>query len=135
MIGADTNILVRAFLEDDPEQAQKAQQFLEETSKDKVLFISSYALLEFAWVLKVKKFKRSEIYDAIITLTDSPGITIGLREIVLVAAERYLKGKADFGDYMILAEGDYNGSHHLTTFDQLILSELNTASLPLLKRK
>lgn len=135
MIGVDTNILVRAFLGDDPEQAQKAQQFLEATAKDKLLFISSYALLEFAWVLKVKKFTRSEIYDAIITLTDSPGIMIGQREIVLAAAEKYIKGKADFGDYMILAEGENNGCHHLTTFDQAILTEINTASLPVLKRK
>lgn len=135
MIGVDTNILVRAFLGDDLEQAQKAQKFLEATTRDKMLFISSYALLEFAWVLKVKKFTRAEIYDAIITLTDSPGVTIGQREIVLAAAERYIKGKADFGDYMILAEGENNESHHFTTFDQAILTEIHKASLPVLKRK
>ena len=56
MIGIDTNILVRAFLEDDEKQAQEAQSFLTKATKDNSLFISSYAILEFAWVLKVKNY-------------------------------------------------------------------------------
>lgn len=47
MIGADTNILVRAFLEDDSVQSKEAQIFLEEASGKGELFISSYTILEF----------------------------------------------------------------------------------------
>lgn len=57
-------------------------------------------------MLKVKKFTSQEIYEAILTLTDSPGITIGQREVVLSAVEKVYKGKADFCDYMILSEGE-----------------------------
>lgn len=130
MISIDTNILVRAFLEDDIHQAQKAQRFMERTAKSGKLFISSYALLEFVWVLKVKKFTRKEIYEAIITLTDSPGIIIGQREVVLAAAEKYQKGKADFGDYMILSEGEHYGAHALRTFDQSFLSHSPQIATP-----
>lgn len=130
MISVDTNILVRAFLEDDLNQAKKAQQFLEKTAALGEVFISSYALLEFVWVLKVKKFSRKEIYEAIITLADSSGVLMGQKEIVLNAAEKYLKGQADFEDYMIIAEGENYGCHQLVTFDQAILVENKMAFEP-----
>lgn len=130
MIGIDTNILVRAFLEDDLEQAEKAKEVMEKSAKASQLFVSSYALLEFVWVLKVKKFTRKEIYDAIITLTDSLGVTIGQREVVLAAADKFKKGKADFADYMIIAEGEKFGARSLKTFDQAMCNESSHASIP-----
>ena len=130
MISVDTNILVRAFLEDDPAQAQAAKKLMKSAAKRDQLFISSYALLEFVWVLKVKKFSRKEIYEAIITLTDSPGVTIGQREVVLSAAEKFYKGKADFADYMIFSEGERYGARTLKTFDSALLNESHHATLP-----
>ena len=130
MIGIDTNILARAFLDDDARHSQAAKRFISSTAKLNKLFISSYAILEFAWVLKVKKFTRREIYEAIITLTDSPGITIGQREVVLAAAEKFVKGHADFGDYMIVAEGEYQGARTLKTFDQALLKESHLITEP-----
>jgi predicted nucleic-acid-binding protein len=124
MIGVDTNILVRAFLEDDETQTKAAKDFLLKSTQNNSLFISSYALLEFAWVLKTKSYSRQEIYEAIITLADSTGVTIGQRDVVLEALEKYIKGKADFGDYMILAEGAKNKSYEFKTFDKAIQREL-----------
>lgn len=130
MINIDTNILARAFLSDEKTQTSKTQALIRTAADNKNLFISSYALLEFVWVLKTKKFTRQEIYDAIITLIDAAGITFGQREVILYAAEKYLKGKADFADYMIMAEGERWGSHQLKTFDQKLLKESKNASLP-----
>jgi predicted nucleic-acid-binding protein len=124
MIGTDTNILVRAYLEDDKEQAEEAKEFLIKTTKENSLFISSYAILEFAWVLKTKNYKRKEIYEAVIMLMDSIGVIIGQKDVVLTALEKYIKGKADFGDYMILAEGEKNKIYKLKTFDKAIQKEL-----------
>lgn len=123
MISADTNILVRAFLEDDIEQSKEAKAFLETSANASKLFISSYAMLEFAWVLKVKNIPRRDIYNAIITLVDSFGVTIGQKDIVLSAAERYIKGQADFGDYMILAEGEARCCHKIKTFNKILANE------------
>lgn len=128
MINIDTNILVRAFLADDKHQTSIAQNILLEATENNELFISSYALLEFVWVLKTKKFSRQEVYDAIITLVDSAGVTIGQREVVLDAAERYIRGKADFGDYMIISDGERQGVHRIKTFDQQLLDEYEHAS-------
>jgi predicted nucleic-acid-binding protein len=124
MIGTDTNILVRAYLEDDKDQAEEAKEFLLKTTKEKSLFISSYAILEFAWVLKTKNYSRKEIYEAVIMLMDSIGVIIGQKDVVLTALEKYIKGKADFGDYMILAEGEKNKAYKLKTFDKAVQKEL-----------
>lgn len=124
MISADTNVLVRAFLEDDEKQSKIAQKFLKEASTEGNLFISSYALLEFAWVLKVKKFTRTEIVEAILALVDSPGVHIGQRDVLLEALDTYVKGKADLGDHMILAESKKNGVHKIKTFDQKFSKDL-----------
>jgi predicted nucleic-acid-binding protein len=125
MISIDTNILVRAFLEDDLAQAKIAKKIMEDASKEGKLFISSYVIQEFVWVLKVKKINRKEIYEALLTLVDSPGVMIGQRDVVLSAAEKFYKGKADFADYMILAEGEKYGSKILKTFDKIFSTEIH----------
>ncbi len=123
MIGVDTNILVRAVLDDHPQESKLAKQLLTKISSEKNLFISSYAILEMAWVLKVKKCARKDIYESLISLVDSAGIVVGQREAILMALEMYIKGKADFGDYMLLAEGKLHNTHHLASFDKVLCKE------------
>src|SRR5260364_437263 len=115
MIGVDTNVLVRAVFEDHPKESPLAQQFLKQTAKDKKLFVSSYAVLEMVWVLKVKQCSRQEIYEAVLDLS---GIMVGQREVVMSALEKYIKGKADFGDYLILSEGEHYQVPRLVSFDK-----------------
>ncbi|HJD62865.1 MAG TPA: PIN domain-containing protein [Rickettsia endosymbiont of Degeeriella rufa] len=129
MIGIDTNILTRTFLEDDEVQSKTAQNFLKNHVNHKI-FISSYAILEFSWVLKVKKFTRQEIYDAIINLIDNSGFIIGHQDIIISAAEKYIKGKADFADYMIISEGETNSVNNFVSFDKEIVQEIKSASYP-----
>lgn len=123
MIGVDTNILVRAVLDDHPKEAALAKTLLSKLAKKKKLFISSYALLEMIWVLKVKNRTRQEIAEAVLDLIDSPGILIGNREVITVALELYMKGKADFGDYLILAEGQHYDTPNLASFDKVLYKE------------
>jgi len=123
MIGVDTNILVRAVLDDTPRQSSLAKKILSNETQNKNLFISSYAILEMVWVLKVNKVERKIICEAVFDLLDSPGITIGQREVVVAAIERYSRGKADFGDHLILAEGEFNGAPKIATFDKIFGKE------------
>lgn len=129
MIGIDTNILTRTFLEDDEIQSKAAQNFLKNNAKHKT-FISSYAILEFVWILKVKKFSRLEIYEAVINLIDNSGFVIGNQEIIISAAEKYIKGKAGFADYMIIAEGEVNSVNSFISFDKEIVREVKNAYYP-----
>ena len=70
------------------------------------------------------------IATAISTLLQAPGVTVGQGSIVAAALERYQRGTADFGDYMILCEGQANGAPQLTTFDQRLSHESDVALVP-----
>jgi len=118
MIGCDTNVLIYAVLDDHPDESKLAKQFLKKISDEKKLFISSYAILEMVWVLKVKKRTRREIYESVLDLLDSAGIVIGQREVIVDALEMYIKGKADFEDYLILAEGASHNAPWIASFDK-----------------
>lgn len=48
---------------------------------------------------------------------------IGQREVVVSAIERFQRGKADFGDYLILAEGDISNVPRLATFDKALCKD------------
>lgn len=130
MIGTDTNILVRAVLDDHPEESDIAKFFLKQAVEEKILFISSYAILEMVWVLKVKKRSRQEIYESIMDLIDSPGIVVGQRETIVSALEKFNKGKADFGDYLILSEGEIYDAPRIATFDQTFCKDISQAQHP-----
>lgn len=123
MIGADTNLLVRVILADNEHEAAIARKFLKKATDNKQLFISSYAILEMVWVLKVKNRSRAQICDAVLTLLDSPGIVIGQKTTVMNALEKYSKGTADFGDYLILAEGETHHTPTLATFDKTLCKD------------
>jgi predicted nucleic-acid-binding protein len=53
MIGLDTKVLVRYLTQDDPAQAQKATQVIEEgAAQGEVFYITSIVLCELVWVLE-----------------------------------------------------------------------------------
>jgi predicted nucleic-acid-binding protein len=60
----------------------------------------------------------------------SPGIVVGQREVIVSALEKYSKGKADFGDYLILAEGELYSAPTVTTFDQAFCKATSSARHP-----
>lgn len=130
MLGSDTNVLVRAVLDDHLEESKLAKRFLKKAAEGKKLFISSYAILEMIWVLKVKKRSRKEISEALLCLLDSPGVLIGQRDVIISALEKYMKGKADFGDYLILAEGELYGASKLASFDKAFCKDSSQAQHP-----
>ena len=123
LIGVDTNVLARIFLEDNPSQTLIAQQFLREMAKKDRLFIASYTILELVWVLGVKHKSKSQIIESIEVLLETKGVTVGQHFTVLRALEKYREGKADIADYMIIEEGADNHVHKLASFDKILLKD------------
>lgn len=130
MISVDTNILARVFLEDNKVEAAQARALLKKAAEEKKLFLSVYAILELTWVLKVQKFSRTEIKEAILDLIDSPGIQVSQRETIMSALELYIKGKADFGDYLILADSQHHNVKQLASFDKLFCKDVEGVVAP-----
>ena len=59
MIGLDTNVLLRLFVEDDPAQSDRARRFVDAAAADEPCLVNSVVLAEFAWTLAAKLTRRS----------------------------------------------------------------------------
>ena len=112
-ITADTNVLVRAAVGDDPVQSPLAADALQRAS---LIAVTTPALCEFVWVL-TRAYKRSvaEIAGAIRHLlaadsvaADRPAIEAGLA---------FLEAGGDFADGVIAHEGSRLGAEVFLSFD------------------
>ncbi len=113
-ITADTNVLVRAVVRDDLEQARAAAKVLKGAS---VIAVSVPCLCEFVWVLRrVYGLTAADIASAIRTLlaTESVHADDDLAE----AGLRMLEAGGDFADAVIAEEGARRGGDIFVSFDK-----------------
>lgn len=111
---ADTNILVRALVEDDRQQAMLAQQIM---AGAELIAIPIPVFCEFVWVLeRGYKLSTPAIAEAIRGLsrstnvvTHSPAVEAGLA---------MLEAGGDFADGVIAFEGAWLGADTFVTFDK-----------------
>jgi predicted nucleic-acid-binding protein len=122
MITIDTNILVRIFLNDDPQDQVKAARALLAQKKQKV-FVSVFTLLECAWVLKNKGFSPLEIAGSFERLIDANHVEVSMREVVVQGIKNFKESsnKVGFGDCLVLADSQQSRSEKLYTFDEAFL--------------
>lgn len=109
----DTNILLRAFLDDHPTQSRAAQKALNGVE---LLAVTLPTLCEFAWVLR-KGYKRSkqELSVALETIIDIPSIS--LDRPAVEAGLALVAAGGDFADGVIAYEGKRLGGDIFVTFD------------------
>ncbi len=114
VIIADTNILLRAVLNDDLEQAQAARQFLADA---KSIAISLSSLCELVWVLRrIHKADLGQILRALEVLREDARVLCD-REAIAAGVE-FLKAGGDFADGVIEHEGRRLGGTVFATFDR-----------------
>jgi predicted nucleic-acid-binding protein len=114
MQAIDTNVLVRALVQDDP--AQSAQASAVFRSGEPIL-IPTTVLLESEWVLRrLYKKSFSEIAVAFTRLLDLTEIVIPEEERVRQALEWSSESHLDFADALHLAA--CQGAQRFLTFDQ-----------------
>ncbi len=124
MIGLDTNILVRIYCVDDQEQMKYVQQLLSDTTEH-AFFIALTVLIEFVWVLRVNKIKKTHVCSILQEICDDTRYYIHQEHIVRTALELYREGKADFSDYVILAENTLHSVTRIETFDKSFKDEIH----------
>lgn len=113
-VTADTNILVRAAIEDDPEQTQRAQDILRNAE---LVVLTLPALCEFVWVTRrVYRRPRRDISMSLRRLisganviTDGPAVEAGLA---------FLDAGGDFADGVIAFTGRQMGGSVFVSFDR-----------------
>lgn len=118
MIGLDTNVLLRLFVEDGGDQPKRAQALVAErcTPRDPG-FVAAVTMVELAWVLR-DSFERSkaetiEIFDFVLSLTD-----VRVDSIAALALAGWRSSRADFADHVIAETGLAAGCVATATFDK-----------------
>jgi predicted nucleic-acid-binding protein len=121
-ITADTNVLIRAALQDDPQQARRAAKVLREAE---LVAVPVPVLCEFVWVLR-RGYKKSasEISEAIHRLTNSANVVVNRPAIE--AGLAVLEAGGDFADGVIAHEGNWLGAEELVSFDANAVSLLRS---------
>lgn len=120
MIGIDTNVLVRYFIEDDPVQSRLTDSFFRSLSSADPGWISQATILEFAWIMKsVRRLDRKTIAAMMGKLTMLDSIVVERADIVDKALQWYRNGNAEFADCLIAASGRAAGCAKTVTFDKI----------------
>jgi len=113
-ITADTNVLVRAVVQDDAKQAQAAAQLLKNAS---LIAVSLPCLCEFVWVLKrVYQFDRTAIAAAIHALLQAKNVAMNRPSVEKGLA--LLEAGGDFADGVMVCEGAWLGGETFVSFDR-----------------
>lgn len=127
---ADTNILVRAAVQDDPVQGALAQRMMREAER---VAVSLPALCEFCWVLrKAYDLEPPRIAAAIGVLLEAANVA--LDRSAVEAGLAMLEAGGDFADGVIAHEGLWLGGETFVSFDRKAVSLLQSrgeaASVP-----
>lgn len=113
-ITADTNVLVRAIVADEPKQARVAQSTL---AKGELIAIATATLCEFVWVLsRGYGIPLADIAAAIRRLIGSSNVEVNRPAVD--AGLALLDQGGDFADGIISFEGASLGGATFATFDK-----------------
>ena len=121
-ITADTNVLVRAAVQDDPRQARQAAKILQDAD---LVAVPVPVLCEFVWVLR-RGYKRSvaDISEAIQRLMHSANVV--MNRPAVEAGLAVLQAGGDFADGAVAYEGRWLGAEELVSFDSKAVSILRS---------
>ena len=119
-IAVDTNVLLRAIVADDEEQADKAVDLFNTAS---MVAVSLQTLCEMVWVLSFSyKVSRDDIAFAIQTLLNTGNIV--LNRPAAEAGLAMLEAGGDFADGVIAWDGRFLGGEKFVSFDKKAVSLL-----------
>jgi predicted nucleic-acid-binding protein len=127
-ITADTNILVRAVVEDHEPQSKAAQMALK---RAELVAISIPALCELVWVLsKGYKIPLSRIAEAVRHLINAANVSVNSPAVE--AGLALLDAGGDFADGVIAYEGNWLGADSFVSFDKKAVKLMEAQGRPAL---
>ena len=113
-VTVDTNILVRAVVRDDPNQAEIAARTL---IRSEVLVVGMSCLCEFVWVLRrAYGYRPSAIAAAIRELLQAENVETN--RLAVEAGLAMLDAGGDFADGVIAHEGQWLGGEMFVSFEK-----------------
>jgi predicted nucleic-acid-binding protein len=123
-ITVDTNVLIRAVVQDDRHQARQATKILREAD---LIAVTVPVLCEFVWVLR-SGYKKPvpEVSNAIHRLIRSAKVVMDRPAVE--AGLSVLDAGGDFADGAIAHEGEWLGAEEFVSFDVKAVSGLQSQS-------
>jgi len=120
-ITSDTNVLVRAAIQDEPQQARRGAKVLQQAD---LVAVPIPVFCEFVWVLR-RGYKKSalDVSDAIRRLMKSPNV---MNRPAVEAGLSALDAGGDFADGVIAYEGNWLGAEEFVSFDSKAVSMLRS---------
>lgn len=113
-ISVDTNVLVRAVLNDDPAQSHAARKLLKEAS---LIAVPLPCLCELVWVLRQgAKLPKDDVATAVRSLMNVSNVVVNRPAAELGLA--VLEAGGDFADGAIAYEGAWLGGETFVSFDK-----------------
>lgn len=113
-VTVDTNVLVRAVVQDDPVQARRAAAVLRDAS---LVAVALPALCELVWVLrKVYGFDVEDVAQALRALMATANVA--MNRPAAAAGLAILEAGGDFADGVIAYEGNWLGGEAFVSFDK-----------------
>jgi predicted nucleic-acid-binding protein len=118
MIGLDTNVLLRFFLQDDPDQSARAAALMSSFSLREPGFVSGVTIAESVWVLeRFYRKPKHEVTFFVQGLLESQQLVVENHDAVAQALRRFEASNADFADCLIERLGHSAGCARTMTFD------------------
>ena len=119
MTGLDTNVLVRYFAQDHPEQSLRATRLIESFSTQEQGFVPLVTMTELVWVLRSSYNTTKEDTIAILDdLLHAIGIVVENAAVVAQAIRVYAESNADFADCLIERSAHSAHCTHTVTLDE-----------------
>lgn len=120
-ISVDTNVLARAVLQDDSEQAIRAAKILEEAT---LIAVSLPCLCELVWILlRGAQLPKEKVALAIRTLMETHNVV--MNRPAVEAGLAVLSAGGDFADGVIAHESRWLGGETFVSFDKKAVSLLS----------
>ncbi len=131
MIGLDTNVVVRYFTHDDPQQTTLARKLMASLSPESRGFLSLVVIVELVWVLQGSyRFPKDEIVSALDTLLRSKELAVERADVAWQALRMFRVGRSEFADCLIERCAHEAGCERTMTFDR---GAASTAGMQLLR--
>ncbi len=120
MIAADTNILVRVLVRDDPAQVARARRLLDACLAEREeCLITLPVLCELEWVLEsAYGARREDVASAVRALASTPPFVVESPDLVQGALRAYTSSKADLSDCLLGQAAQSRGARTTYTFDR-----------------
>ena len=117
---ADTNLFLRLFTNDLPEQADRVEVLLDRAERGELALVTTVMVVaEIAWTLeRFYGLAKVDVRDNVLALLNTPGLSVESEDLVLQGAVWYAEKNVDFIDAYNAAWLGEHGIAPAYTFDQ-----------------